>query len=42
MSTNLMKEADPGHPCYGKHWWYWVRPMVLKCKRCGRIKRAEK
>lgn len=24
------------------HWWYWVLPSVLKCKRCGRLKYADR
>lgn len=29
--------------CIGvKHWWYYVRPMVLKCKTCGAIKVADR
>jgi len=28
--------------CVGRHWWYWIGPSLLKCKRCGYVKRAEK
>ena len=28
-------------PCIGvKHWWYYVTPRALKCKKCGAIKYA--
>jgi hypothetical protein len=33
-------ELDP--VCLTKHWWYYVRPRVLKCKRCGALKTAER
>lgn len=32
----------PPSRCVGRHWWYWIGPSLLKCKRCGAAKRAEK
>jgi hypothetical protein len=34
------KPAD--QPCTPRCWWDWVRPSVLKCRRCGRLKIAER
>jgi hypothetical protein len=31
--------SEPSTPCVD-HWWYYVRPNVLKCKRCGALKCA--
>jgi hypothetical protein len=30
---------QPG-PCFGRHWWFYIRPTILKCKRCGLVKYA--
>jgi hypothetical protein len=30
-------------PCIGrKHWWCYVRPMVLMCKHCGAVKLVDR
>lgn len=41
----LIGLAEPDQPasasCY-KHRWFWVQPMVLKCSKCGELKRSER
>jgi len=38
----LMEEIRLKRLCGHRHWWYWIRPRVLRCKRCGELKRSER
>ena len=37
-----LQPKDPDAPCTSRCRWDWVRPRVLKCRRCGRLKIAER